>query len=350
MSIVRRLLHPHYVINAFLALSYPVHQIIYYPELLSLSSIGVYSRYLLPALALFTLKLRGSQSAEELVSVISLYMKVFSLYGYWAISDEPMEIMGTTWSGSWRFIFYLLAWTAVFIALPQPPYQGPSKVIWLDSNQLNYLTTPIEKKSKGKERADEYSNLKSRHSSAKIVELDEDDEPLDENEDEDEEKEEAKDTQNYHHHHHEHGDNCNHDHNLLHPRQMKTSDLDPSHYWIIAFNTTWSSPCRYFEASHANCSINYDKRNVHFAKIDMDLFADGDEIAERFKINLAATTLDLPTLILFKDGKALKQLPPKIGTKMGGEVLGKVGWDRSAASVESAFELAKLGTGTESFV
>ncbi|OAQ36472.1 hypothetical protein K457DRAFT_131690 [Linnemannia elongata AG-77] len=350
MSLIGRLLHPHYLANAALALSYPIHQIINHPDLLSTASIGAYSRYLLPAMALITIKVRGAQSPEELVSVLSLYMKVFSLYGYWAVSNEPLEFWSSDWNGHWRFVLYLFAWTVVFIALPQPPYQGPSKVIWLDSAQLNYLTTPNEKKSKGKGRADDHSNLKNRNSSAKIVELNEDDEPLDSEEEFEEEQQQGQDRHS--HHHHEHGEHCNHEHGdgLLRPHQKKTSDLDPSHYWIIAFNATWSSPCRYFEASHANCSIKYDRVNVHFAKIDMDLFADGDEIAERFKINLAATTLDLPTLILFKDGKALKQLPPKIATKVGGDVLGKVGWDRSVSSVEAAFELAKLGTGKESFV
>lgn len=88
---------------------------------------------------------------------------------------------------------------------------------------------------------------------------------------------------------------------------------------------------------------------MHFGKIDMDLVAEGEQIAQRFKINMASTTLDLPTLILFKDGKALKQLPLKLGTKLGGEVLGKVGWDRSESSVLKAFELTNLGTGKESF-
>lgn len=80
----------------------------------------------------------------------------------------------------------------------------------------------------------------------------------------------------------------------------------------------------------------------------MDLYGEGDQIAERFKISLAATTIDLPTLILFKDGKALKRLPVKLWAKVGGDVMGKVGWDRSESSVANAFELAKLGTGRES--
>jgi thioredoxin-like negative regulator of GroEL len=94
----------------------------------------------------------------------------------------------------------------------------------------------------------------------------------------------------------------------------------------------------------------HDRKDVHFAKIDMDLHPEEeDHIAEQFKISLAATTIDLPTLILFKDGKPLKRLPAKLSTKVGGDVLGKVGWDRSESSVVSAFELAKLGTGRESF-
>lgn len=95
---------------------------------------------------------------------------------------------------------------------------------------------------------------------------------------------------------------------------------------------------------------SYEKKNVNFAKIDMDLVPEGDQIAEKFKISLAATTLDLPSLILFKDGKALKRLPLKIGTMAAGEVLGKVGWDRSESSVVQSFELATLGSGKESFV
>lgn len=111
MSLIGRLLHPHYLANAALALSYPIHQIINHPDLLSTASIGAYSRYLLPAMALITIKVRGAQSPEELVSVLSLYMKVFSLYGYWAVSNEPLEFWGSGWNGHWRFVLYLFAWT-----------------------------------------------------------------------------------------------------------------------------------------------------------------------------------------------------------------------------------------------
>jgi hypothetical protein len=111
---------------------------------------------------------------------------------------------------------------AVFIQLPQPPYQGPSKVITLNSTQLQLLTTPNQsKKSKGKERADISSELRSR-TGAKIVELDEDGNPMKGDDD---------------------------------VQDDAVSELDPNHYWIIAFTTTWSSPCRYFDAVLARCSI-----------------------------------------------------------------------------------------------
>ncbi|KAF9353032.1 Thioredoxin- transmembrane protein 2 [Mortierella sp. AD094] len=310
MSLAKRLLNPHYVANVVLAVSYPAYQLISHPEYLSTSGVAAYSRYTLPAAALIMIKVRGSQSEEELVSVLALYIKVFSLYGFWSIAED-----------------------LIFTVFPQPPYQGPSKIIWLDASQLDFLTTPDQSNSKGKERADSSHGLKNRGSTANITELDEDGDPLEEGEDD------ADDSIIQDHDQRRKDDG----------KDRSASKLDPSHYWIVAFNATWSSPCRHFEAVLARCSIKYEKKNVHFAKIDMDLVPEGDQIANRFKINLAATTLDLPTLILFKDGKALKQLPLKLGTKVGGEVLGKVGWDRSENSVISAFELDKLGTGKESF-
>ncbi|KAG9320480.1 hypothetical protein KVV02_002337 [Mortierella alpina] len=329
MSVAKRLLHPHYVANVCLAAAYPAYQLITHPESLNTSTIAAYLRYLLPATVLLYIKVKSSQSAEELVSVIALYLKVYSLYGFWTIAEDRTMVLGGSWSGWWRVALYLFTWMAVFIAFPQPPYQGPSNIKSLDPSELEFLTTPVQQSSKGKGRADDHSAARNRGSTAKIMELDDNEEPV--VDDSDSTQHQVKDLSRE---------------NI---KASPGSELDPSHYWIIAFNVTWSSPCRHFEAVLAGCSIKYEKKNVHFGKIDMDLVPEGEQIAQRFKINMAATTLDLPTLILFKDGKALKQLPLKLGTKLGGEVLGKVGWDRSESSVLSAFELTNLGTGKESF-
>ncbi|KAF9287482.1 Thioredoxin- transmembrane protein 2 [Mortierella alpina] len=306
MSVAKRLLHPHYVANVCLAAAYPAYQLITHPESLNTSTIAAYLRYLLPAIVLLYIKVKSSQSAEELVSVIALYLKVYSLYGFWTIAEDRALFWGSSWSGWWR---------------------GPSNIISLSPSELEFLTTPVQQSSKGKGRADDISATRNRGATAKIVELDNNGNPVVDDSDSTEVKDQFRE-------------------------QLKAtsgSDLDPTHYWVIAFNVTWSSPCRHFEAVLAGCSIKYGKKNVHFGKIDMDLVAEGEQIAQRFKINMASTTLDLPTLILFKDGQALKQLPLKLGTKLGGEVLGKVGWDRSESSVLKAFELTNLGTGKESF-
>ncbi|KAG0336280.1 Thioredoxin- transmembrane protein 2 [Podila humilis] len=311
MSVVKRLLHPHYVANVLLAMTYPVQQLIAHPDLLSQTSVATYSRWLLPAMVVMAIKVKGSQSAEELVSIIALYLKVFCVYGFWTVSDDRLLAWGTSWSGSWRIVIFLFAWLVTFIAFPQPSYQGPSKVLYLDPQQLEYLTTPGNKGPLSPNTSSS-TKLKNRKKTAKIVELDDNGNDI-------QEIEQNSD-------------------------KGAKSELDPSHYWVIAFNATWSSPCRHFEAPLARCSIN-----VQFGRIDMDLVPEGDDIAAKHKINLAATTLDLPTLILFKDGQPLKRLPPKVGTMAAGEVLGKVGWDRSESSVVQAFELAALGTGKESF-
>ncbi|KAF9961558.1 hypothetical protein BGZ72_003164 [Mortierella alpina] len=329
MSVAKRLLHQHYVSNVCLAAAYPAYQLITHPESLNTSTIASYLRYLLPAMVLLYIKVKSSHSPEELVSVIALYLKVYSLYGFWTIAADRASLWGTSWSGWWRVALFLLSWLSIFIMFPQPPYQGPSKIISLDPTELRFLTTPAQQSSKGEGRADDNSASRHRGSTAKITELDDNGEPVDDDSDSTQQPVKERPEEKI--------------------KAGSGSDLDPSHYWIIAFNVTWSSPCRHFEAVLAGCSIEYDKKNVHFAKIDMDLVAEGEQIAERFKINMAATTLDLPTLILFKDGKALKQLPLKLGTKLGGEVLGKVGWDRSESSVLAAFELTNLGTGKESF-
>ncbi|CAO3573271.1 unnamed protein product [Mortierella alpina] len=238
MSVVKRLLHPHYVASVCLAVAYPAYQLITHPESLNTSTIAAYLRYLLPAIVLLYIKVKSSQSAEELVSVIALYLKVYSLYGFWTIAEDRAVVWGGSWSGWWRVAFYLFSWLSVFIAFPQPSYQGPSKIRSLDPSELEFLTMPAQLSSKGKGRADDHSAATNRGATAKIMELDDNGEPVDENrvptpqsvKDQSREKIKAS----------------------------SGSDLDPSHYWIIAFNATWSSPCRHFEAVLAGCSIKYE--------------------------------------------------------------------------------------------
>ncbi|KAG0229549.1 Thioredoxin- transmembrane protein 2 [Actinomortierella wolfii] len=347
MSLVKRLLHPHYVLNVALAISFPIVLAIEHPEYYNSKNIAAYLRYLFPVLALLFMKIKGSQSAEELVSVLALYGKTLATYGFWYIQYEGFTFAGSSWNGRWRLALFLASWMLIFALFPQPPYQGPSNVLQLNLAQLEYLTTP--RNAKGKETGSSSATAKRTNKSthrrpqtAKIVEIGEDGEPLESDEDDDQEKnQEGSSTQAESEVDKEFWQNNS--------ESTKLSDLDPSHYWVISFNTSWSSPCRYFEAVLARCSIKYSRANVHYAKVDLDMEPGGEEVANRFRISMQATTIDLPTLILFRNGEVLGQLPQKANTKIGGEVLGKVGWDRSEESVVKAFELAQLGTGRESF-
>jgi len=110
MSLAKRLLHPHYVTNSILAVAYPAYQLISHPEYLNSESVAAYSRYLLPAVILLAIKVRGSQSAEELVSVVALYIKVYSLYGFWTVAKEKAILFGMELSGWWRVFFFLFSW------------------------------------------------------------------------------------------------------------------------------------------------------------------------------------------------------------------------------------------------
>ncbi|KAF9977224.1 Thioredoxin- transmembrane protein 2 [Actinomortierella ambigua] len=348
MSLVKRLLHPHYVVNVALALSFPVLIAIEHPDYISSKTIAPYLRYLLPVLVLLFLKIKGAQSAEELVSVLALYGKTLSAYGFWYIQDDRFALAGSSWNGRWRLFIFLFTWMAMFSLFPLPPYQGPSKVLQLNLAQLDYLSTPGVTKS-GEQQAGSSTTKRSnkpthrRPQSAKIVEIGDDGEPLesDDSEEDDQQQDSSSPPQEE--------SEANKEFWHATSGTMKLSDLDPSHYWVISLNTTWSSPCRYFEAVLARCSLRYSRANVHYAKVDLDMEPGGEEMANRFRISMQATTIDLPTLVLMRNGEVLGQLPQKANTRIGGEVLGKVGWDRSESSVVSAFELAQLGTGRESF-
>ncbi|CAG8815420.1 20616_t:CDS:2, partial [Dentiscutata erythropus] len=93
--------------------------------------------------------------------------------------------------------------------------------------------------------------------------------------------------------------------------------------------------------------------NVRFGKVDLEQYP---ALAEEYNISLLPTSLDLPTLILLKNGKEISRLPQKIrdGTD---EDLNKIkikplrdvkatwdrlGWDRSMKSIITEFKLESL--------
>ncbi|CAO3674722.1 unnamed protein product [Umbelopsis vinacea] len=88
-----------------------------------------------------------SCTAEELVSVVTLYCKTFNL------------IMLYYYGKRWWAVLYAVGWILIFILFPQPAYLGSSKVLELTSESLPKV-------------------LGGPKQQPKIVELDDDDMPL----------------------------------------------------------------------------------------------------------------------------------------------------------------------------
>lgn len=70
--------------------------------------------------------------------------------------------------------------------------------------------------------------------------------------------------------------------------------------WLVELFTMWSPPCIDFAPVFAELSNKYGLDNLKFAKVDL---ARSAKIVEKYKINTAAVSKQLPTLVLFQNGK-----------------------------------------------
>ncbi|XP_054166431.1 thioredoxin-related transmembrane protein 2 homolog [Oppia nitens] len=76
--------------------------------------------------------------------------------------------------------------------------------------------------------------------------------------------------------------------------------------WFIELYTAWSPPCIEFSSVFSELSGKYGLENLKFGKIDL---ARNEETAKEFRINTSALSKQLPTLILFKNGKEETRRP-----------------------------------------
>ncbi|KAG2172867.1 hypothetical protein INT43_000217, partial [Umbelopsis isabellina] len=219
---------------------------------------------------LSTWKYAVSCTAEELVSVVTLYCKAFNV------------IMLYYYGKKWWMMLYIIGWALIFVLFPQPPYQGTTKAVELSSSSLTKV-------------------LENKQANAKIVELDEDEQPL--------------------------------------------VDVPMAKYWVILLYANWSVASRNFEAVLAGLSLRYDGPNIKFGKVDIDLYP---AVASKYHISGEAAAFDLPTLILFKDGKELTRLPQLVASQRAikgkntttelsrkdaaKDTISRIGWNRSPVS------------------
>jgi len=76
--------------------------------------------------------------------------------------------------------------------------------------------------------------------------------------------------------------------------------------WIVELYTHWSPPCIDFSHIFSELSNKYSLDNLKFAKVDLSRSPD---TATKYKINTTTLSKQLPTLILFQEGKESMRRP-----------------------------------------
>ena len=77
--------------------------------------------------------------------------------------------------------------------------------------------------------------------------------------------------------------------------------------WLVAFVTDWNPDCHFFIPVLAELSLRYTNETLRFGQIDIGKFP---ELAEVFKIDVSGMSNQLPSFILFENGKEKQRLPP----------------------------------------
>jgi thiol-disulfide isomerase/thioredoxin len=83
-------------------------------------------------------------------------------------------------------------------------------------------------------------------------------------------------------------------------------ERDKRTVWLIELYTTWSPPSIEFSSVFSEISAKYSLENLRFGKVDL---ARNAEIAQKYKINTSSLSKQLPTLILFRNGKEFMRRP-----------------------------------------
>jgi hypothetical protein len=86
--------------------------------------------------------------------------------------------------------------------------------------------------------------------------------------------------------------------------------------WLVEFYAVWAQPCTDLYPVFAGLSNVYTSERLSFAKIDVSRYP---TLASQFRIDTSGSTKQLPTLVLFADGKEVKRMPEvsrdgKVGT------------------------------------
>jgi len=96
----------------------------------------------------------------------------------------------------------------------------------------------------------------------------------------------------------------------LNPESLKRKVIDgegDEDAWLVYCYADWCDNCNYFQPMFADLSMRYGTDKLSFGKIDVGRY---EETANQFTINTTAhSTLQLPTMILFRKGVEYTRLP-----------------------------------------
>ncbi|KAL1124557.1 hypothetical protein AAG570_001181 [Ranatra chinensis] len=76
--------------------------------------------------------------------------------------------------------------------------------------------------------------------------------------------------------------------------------------WLVAFYTAWNPACVNFAPIFSQLSAEYGLDNLKFGKVDVGRYPDA---AKKYHVNDSSVSKQLPTVILFKDGKEVVRRP-----------------------------------------
>lgn len=76
--------------------------------------------------------------------------------------------------------------------------------------------------------------------------------------------------------------------------------------WLVTFYTTWNPACVNFAPIFAQTSNEYKLDNLKFGKVDIGRLP---EIGQKYHVSDSSLSRQLPTIILFKNGKEVLRRP-----------------------------------------
>lgn len=108
---------------------------------------------------------------------------------------------------------------------------------------------------------------------------------------------------------------------------------DKTRTWLVAFYTVWNPACVNFAPAFAKLSNDYHLDNLKFGKMDIGRYP---EAGKKFSVSDSSLSKQLPTIILFQDGKE-KDRRPHVDSK--GKVLN---FAFSDVNMLAAFDIKNL--------